>query len=176
MTKQAPQCYCQKIIFTIKKISVCYLSLIITLSTTASPDIVSSNKHSRCLECCLTCIYPRFILIFFMFLFLNLETKSIHFVKSSPKCMLILLSTNQSHVLQKSSFLWTFMNHWHREKNHTWQLVTCDMSLVLQVIIACCRVNNSKIWGLRKISTMFVKLTCDNYFLSNTEMHFICQV
>ena len=36
---------------------------------------------------------------------LELEVKSIDFVLSSPKSILSLLSTNQSHILQKSSFI-----------------------------------------------------------------------
>ena len=71
----------------------------------ASPDIVSSIKHPRyfTLECCLICISPYFILSFLIFLFLNLEAKSIDFVLSSPKWILSLLLANQSHVLEKST-------------------------------------------------------------------------
>ena len=72
----------------------------------ASPDIVSSIKNPRyfTLECCLICLSPYFILSFQKFFFLNLEAKSIDFVVSSPMWILSLLSTNQSHILEKSTF------------------------------------------------------------------------
>ena len=38
----------------------------------------------------------------FISFILNLEAKSISFVLSLPKCILSLLSTNQSHILQNS--------------------------------------------------------------------------
>ena len=43
------------------------------------------------------------MLSFLIFLFLNLEAKSIDFVLSSPKWILSLLLANQSHVLEKST-------------------------------------------------------------------------
>ena len=86
--------------------SVSVLILYITLSVNASPDIVSSIKHPSyfTLECCLIYISPYFMLTFLMFSFLNVEAKSIDFVLSSPNEILSLFSTNQSHILEKSTF------------------------------------------------------------------------
>ena len=79
------------------------VNLFITLSAIASPDIVSSNKHPRylTLKWCLICISSYFVLRFLIFFLLNLEAKSVNFVFSLPKCILSLLSTNQSHISEK---------------------------------------------------------------------------
>ena len=72
----------------------------------ASPDTVSSIKHPRYFtsENCLICISPCFMLSFLMFFILNLTAQSTDFVLSTPKWKLSLLPTNQSHILQKSTF------------------------------------------------------------------------
>ena len=44
------------------------------------------------------------MLSFLTLFLLNLEAKSLDFLLSSPNCILGLLSTNQSHILEKSSF------------------------------------------------------------------------
>ena len=82
------------------------LMIFLLIRAIASLDIVLSNKHPKylTLKCCLICISPYFMLSFIFFSLLNLETKSIDFVISSPDCILSLLSTNLSHILEKSSF------------------------------------------------------------------------
>ena len=142
------------------------LNLFITLSTIASPDIFSSIKHTRylTLECYLICISPYFILSFFIFFLLNLEAKSIDFVLYSPKCIISLLSSNQSHILQKSSFNWFSillnlyldkqeMYHWHGEKDQIWQLVTCNWEILKTRVVL------EYGWRLRKIISR-KKLIC----------------
>ena len=59
----------------------------------------------------------------FISFILNLEAKSISFVLSLPKCILSLLSTNQSHILQNSSFNYLYADrqdiyHHQSEKCH----------------------------------------------------------
>ena len=86
------------------------------LSAIASPDIVSSNMHPRYLtfERSLICICPYFKWNVFIFFLLNLEPKRTNFVLFSPKCILRLLSTNQSNILQKPSS----ECNWSRTHNH----------------------------------------------------------
>ena len=73
-----------------------------------------------------------------MVFFLNLEAKSIDFVLSSPKLILSLLSTNQSHILEKSTFscfsIWLISLCWQTRheslaNRKRWNLAACDMSL-----------------------------------------------
>ena len=80
--------------------------LFITFSAMPSSDILSFNKHSRTWlqNVALICICPYFMLSYFIFFLSCLEAKSIDLVLFSPKYILSLLSTNQSHILQKSSF------------------------------------------------------------------------
>ena len=68
-----------KNVFTLKKFW--FVVILFMLCAIASPDIFSSNKHSKylTLECCLICISPYFKLKFLMFFLLNLEAKSILF-------------------------------------------------------------------------------------------------
>ena len=82
------------------------LILLITLRAIASPDIVSSIRRPKylTLECCLICISPYFLLRFYRFFLLSLEAKSIGFVLFLPNWILSLLSTNQLHILEKSTF------------------------------------------------------------------------
>ena len=84
------------------------LILLRTFSAIVSPDIVSSSNHLRylTLECCLICISSYFMWSYFIFFHSNFEAKSIDFDLSSPKCILSLLSANQSHILQISSTKW----------------------------------------------------------------------
>ena len=54
---------------------------------------------------------------------LNLKAKSIDLVLSLSKCILSLVSTNQSHILQNSSFNYLYAGrqliyHQQREKDH----------------------------------------------------------
>ena len=72
------------------------------------PDIVSSSKQPRyvTLEYCFISIPLDIILSFPAFFNLSFEPKSMHFVFSSPRWILNLLSTNHSHKLAKSLFNW----------------------------------------------------------------------
>ena len=106
----------------------------------ASPGIVSSIKHLRyfTLECYFICISPYCMLSSEIFLFLNLEAKSIDFFLSSPKWILSLLSTNRSHVLEKSTIncfsivlisLCRKTRHESSAYRNRWHLTACDMPL-----------------------------------------------
>ena len=69
-----------------------------------SPDIVSSSKQPKyvTLEYCFISIPLYIILSFPAFFNLSFEPKSIHFVFSSPRWILNLLSTKHSHKLARS--------------------------------------------------------------------------
>ena len=99
----------------------------------------SSIKHLRyfTLGSCLICISPYFMWCFLIFFFLSLEVKRIDFVLSSPKWILSLLSTNQSHILEKSKFNYFSISlislRWQTKHESLacrkrWHLTDCDMS------------------------------------------------
>ena len=69
-----------------------------------SPEILSSKIHPRYLmfACCLISMPLYTISKDLAFQSLCLVPINIDFVLSCPKCILILLSTNQSHTLEKS--------------------------------------------------------------------------
>ena len=68
-----------------------------------SPDIVSSSKQSEyvTLEYCFISIPLYIILSFPAFFKLSFELKSMHFLLSSTRWILNLLSMNHSHKLAK---------------------------------------------------------------------------
>ena len=71
-----------------------------------SPDIVSSSKQPKYVEYCFISIPLCIIWNFPAFFNLSFEPRSMHFVLSSPKWILNLLSTNHSHKLAKTLFNW----------------------------------------------------------------------
>ena len=73
-----------------------------------SPDVVSSSKQPKyvTLEYCFISIPLRIILSFPAFFNLSFEPRSMHFVLSSPRWILNLLSTNHSCKLAKSLIYW----------------------------------------------------------------------
>ena len=78
------------------------LILLITFKAIASPNRFSTNSQSKyfTFEYCLILMLPYFISNVAIFFFLFLVEKKIDLDLSSPKWMLSLLSTNQSHILQ----------------------------------------------------------------------------
>ena len=124
------QCWYQKTVFTI----------FLTLSAITSPDIILSNKHPRylALEFCLICISPYFMWSFFYIFPFKFRSKRHWFCLILTKVYNSLLTTNQSHIFQKSSFNWLSImlvslcwqtRHVSWAYRKRWQLTACDMSL-----------------------------------------------
>ena len=93
------------------------LSFLKVFNAIDSPDIVSSSKQPKyvTLEYCFILIPLYIILSFLAFFNLSFDPKSMHFVLSSTRWILNLLSTNHSHKLAKSLFnwcsiVWTFLS------------------------------------------------------------------
>ena len=129
----ASQCWCQKSIFRIQQFQL-VVNLIYNVKCHDFPRHLSSNKYPKylTLEFCLVCISTYFKVSLFIFFLLNLVAKCIDLVVSSSKCILSLLSTNQSYIyhqnLQVTVFFFQFywypyankqgIKHGHREKGY----------------------------------------------------------
>ena len=90
-------------IFTVKKFKL-LVEFIVTLRTTAFSNIVLFNKHPKylTLECCFDLYIPISYVKFLNIFLFKFRSKNYWFFYVLIK--LSLLSTNKSHILEKSSF------------------------------------------------------------------------
>ena len=130
----ASQCWCQKSIFRIQQFQL-VVNLIYNVKSHDFPRHLSSNKYPKylTLEFCLVCISTYFKVSLSIFFLLNLVAKCIDLVVSSSKFILSLLLSNQSHILQKSSFNWLSLCWQTRHISLVWRKrshsTAYDMSL-----------------------------------------------
>ena len=90
--------------FCLCRVLRCEFALLVTFKAIYSPERLSSKRHPRYLTfaCCLISMPLYTIFKDLAFRSLCLVPNNIDFVLSCPKCILNLLSTNQSHTLEKS--------------------------------------------------------------------------
>ena len=99
--------FCEISIFPIKNFNFPFI-LFKTFSTIGALDIVTCNMHPRHVtsECCFIFLCLCLIFSWRKFFDLRFLPKRIDIVMSSPKRILSLLSTTQSHIFSKSLLSW----------------------------------------------------------------------